>query len=161
MNADDLQQLMDRELNELPTPQAPDTLLPRVLAATVARKPAPWYARPWLAWPHGWQIASAAVLVAIGVGLSMLMAAVERAPGAVEPPVFGPVAAPAAGTGPGSIRALVDAVEGGATLMRVLWQVLLEPAAFWILGLAVSLSLACAAVWSALERGAMGGASHQ
>jgi hypothetical protein len=45
--------------------------------------------------------------------------------------------------------------------MRVLWQVLLEPAAFWLVALAISLSLACTAIWSALERGAMGGASRQ
>ena len=133
MNADDLQDVIDRELRDLPAPRAPQTLLPRVLAATVGRKPAPWYARPWLEWPRVWQVASATVLVATGVGLAMLMEAALRVP------------------------AIVDA----ATLMRVLWHLLVEPVAAWLLVGAVCLSLACAVIWSALERGASGGTSHQ
>ena len=153
MEPDDLQQLVDGELKRLPAPGAPPTLLPRVLASTIGRTPAPWYARPWLAWPRAWQIASATLLVAIGVGLSTLVAAVQRAPG--------PVASRVAAGVPGRIRVWTGAFSQAATLMRVLWQVLLEPAAFWLLVVTVSLSLACAVLWSALERDAVGGASHQ
>jgi hypothetical protein len=153
MNADDLRQLIDRELKQLPAPRAPETLLPRVLRATVGRRPAPWYARPWLAWPRGWQIASAAALVAIGAGLSTFIAFVLQAPAGAAPAM--------AANAPGRVQQIFGAIEEAATLMRVLWQVLLEPAAFWLVVVAVSLSLACAAIWSALERTAAGGASQQ
>jgi uncharacterized membrane protein YidH (DUF202 family) len=152
MNPDDLQHLIDRELKRLPTPHAPATLLPRVLAATVAGRPAPWYARAWVTWPLAWQVASLAILVAAGVGFSM----------------FGPeawqaaadLARSAAGSAPGRLAALAGALEGAVTLTRVCWQVLLEPVAVYLLVLAVSLSLACAAVWTVLERAALGGASQ-
>ena len=153
MTPDELQQLVDRELKQLPSPQAPNTLLPRVLAATVGRRPAPWYARPWLAWPRRWQIASASLLVAIGAGLSIVCASAQPTPGLLTP------RAPAGAAG--RIEALAQIGEQGATLVRVVWQVLLQPAAFWLLVFAISLSLACAALWSALERGAMGGASQR
>jgi hypothetical protein len=144
MNPDDLQQLMDRELRHLPAPRAPETLLPRVLAVTVHRRPAPWYARAFVTWPRGWQVASVAVLVAIGLGLSMFAPVVQHATLSVASRV--------SGSAPGRIAALAGAVGQAATLSRVLWQVLLEPAAYVLLVLAVSLSLACAAIWSALER---------
>jgi hypothetical protein len=153
MNADDLQQLIDAALKQLPTPPAPGTLLPRVLAATVHRKPAPWYARPWLTWPRGWQIACVVVFVAIGAGLSILLPSVQHAAGIISSRL--------AGSAPGRIAAVAAIVEQGATLVRVFWQVLLEPVAFYLLILAVSLSLACAAIWTALDRVALGGASQQ
>jgi hypothetical protein len=153
MNAVDLEQLIDRELKQLPTPPAPRTLLPRVLAATVHRKPAPWYARPWVTWPRGWQIASVVVFVAIGVSLSIFMPTVQH--------VAGNIPSRFAGSAPGRIAAVAAIVAEGATLVRVFWQVMLEPVAFYLLILAVSLSLACAAVWTALERVALGGASQQ
>jgi hypothetical protein len=152
MNPDDLQQLMDRELKRLPTPRAPATLLPRVLAATVARPPVPWYARAWVTWPLGWQVASLAVLVAAGVGFAMLAPDVWQAAAGLAPGV--------PGRAPSRLAALADALDGAVTLTRVCWQVLLEPIAFYLLVLAVSLSLACAAVWTALERAALGGASQ-
>lgn len=155
MDTDDLQQLIDRELKALPAPGAPGSLLPRVLAATVRRK-APWYARPWLAWPHQWQLASVALLMALGVALSMVLAA---PPKPVGPPVLRTAAAAPSSVGP--VAAVANTLEQAATLMRVCWKVLLEPMAFWLLVLAVSLSLACAALWSALERAALGGASQQ
>jgi len=153
MSADDLQQLIDRELKRLPTPPAPGTLLPRVLAATVHRKPAPWYARPWMTWPRGWQIACVVVFAAIGAGLWMFGPTVQQ--------VAGTIPSRLAGGAPGRIAAVAAIVEQGATLVRVFWQVLLEPVAFYLLILAVSLSLACAAVWTALERVALGGALQQ
>jgi hypothetical protein len=153
MHPDDLQHLIDRELKQLPTPPAPGTLLPRVLAATVNRKPAPWYARPWVTWPRGWQVASVAILVALGAGLSMIVPALQHPPAGV--------ASRPGGGAPGGIATVAAVVEQGATLVRVLWQVLLEPIAVYLLILAVSLSLACAAVWTALERVTLGGASHR
>jgi hypothetical protein len=62
----DLDRRLDRELNELPRPRAPLTLLPRVLAATAMRAPAP--ATGWLTWPRSWQAASIAALAALVAG---------------------------------------------------------------------------------------------
>src|SRR6478752_931002 len=63
---DDLEALASRELRRLPLPRAPQTLLPRVLAAVDAWARRPWYMRAWFTWPLGWQGASLA-LVAFAV----------------------------------------------------------------------------------------------
>lgn len=65
----DLEKLLDRELRSLPTPRAPETLMPRVMAAIAARAALPWYQRTWFEWPRGWQVASAALTVAFLVAL--------------------------------------------------------------------------------------------
>ena len=58
MRFDDLEQRMRDELARLPSPIAPATLLPRVLAAVDAWARRPWYARAWFTWPLGWQVVS-------------------------------------------------------------------------------------------------------
>lgn len=129
MNPVDLQEIVDRELKRLPTPRAPRTLLPRVLAATVEWKPARSYA--WV-----WQIAALTALAAA------VVVAVMYAPAAPR------------------VAAGARRVEEAATLVRVFWQVLLAPVAVYLFALAVTLALACAAIWTALEHFALGGASQ-
>jgi hypothetical protein len=68
----DLERRVQQELRRLPSPLAPDTLLPRVLAAVDAWARKPWYTRAWFTWPIGWQIASIVGLAMVGVGLWML-----------------------------------------------------------------------------------------
>lgn len=46
-----LEELIHRDLRELPEIQAPPTLGPRVLAAIQRRARRPWWQRPWTAWP--------------------------------------------------------------------------------------------------------------
>lgn len=58
MQFDDLERRMRDELGRLPSPPAPATLLPRVLAAVDAWVGRPWYARAWFTWPLAWQAAS-------------------------------------------------------------------------------------------------------
>jgi len=60
MPFDDLERRVDAELRRLPLPAAPDTLLPRVLAAVDAWARRPWYSRAWFTWPLGWQAVSIA-----------------------------------------------------------------------------------------------------
>ena len=62
MPFDDLERRVDAELRRLPQPAAPDTLLPRVLAAVDAWARRPWYSRAWFTWPLGWQAVSIAVV---------------------------------------------------------------------------------------------------
>jgi hypothetical protein len=64
----DLERAVHRELQRLPLPRAPHTLLPRVLAAVDAWVNRPWYTRAWFTWPLGWQVASVAVVALVGYG---------------------------------------------------------------------------------------------
>ena len=144
MNPADLERLIDGELKRLPAPRAPRTLLPRVMAAITHRRPAPWYARPWLAWPRAWQVASVAALAA---GVSML-----AWPALAWSPFDGGVA--------GRISDLAESLHRVSVLARVSWNLVLEPVAFYLMVLAVTLSLGCAALWAVLERVALGGASE-
>jgi len=131
----DLEQVLDRELKQLRRPQAPRTLLPRVMAAA-GRAPAPWYRRPWIAWPAVWQVASVILIAGFAGGLA-----------------FVPV--------PSRLVDIGRTLSGAAALIRVVSQVFLQPIAMYVLVLAISLSVACAALWSALNRFAFGEASHQ
>ena len=66
MDPVDLERLTDRALRSLPTPRAPRSLLPRVLAAVAAEASRPWYARAWLSWPLHWQLVSGAATAVCG-----------------------------------------------------------------------------------------------
>ena len=66
MPFDDLEHRVHDELRRLPAPVAPETLLPRILAAVDAWATRPWYARAWFTWPLAWQAVSIA-LVALAV----------------------------------------------------------------------------------------------
>ena len=150
MKPDDLEHLIDRELKQLPVLRAPETLLPRVLAAAAGRRPARSWAAPWLDLPRRWRLATVAVLALIAAGVGLL----------------GHLAWPDVvagwswlGNASGAVMRVVAAAEDGATLVRVFWRVLLGPVTFFLLVVSLSLSLACAALWTALDRVALGGAS--
>src|SRR5215510_13938089 len=95
----DLERTVHRELQRLPLPRAPHTLLPRVLAAVDAWARRPWYTRAWFTWPLAWQAASVALVAAVVYGLWIL-----------------PSAAPV----PSS---LVTTTSGA----RIVWRTLIEP----------------------------------
>ena len=69
---DDLDNLVGGALEQLPAPRAPRSLLPRVMTALevnqAAQRSGP-RARPWLAWPLAWQVASLAVVMAVSIGV--------------------------------------------------------------------------------------------
>ena len=133
MDPVDLDRRLDRELSGLPRVRAPLTLLPRVLAATAMRAPAP--ATGWLTWPRSWQAASIAALVALVAGASWLLSAP-----------------------PAPVSEMAQSAGQAATTVRVLWDVLLQPAATYLFAIGLILTLICAAAWAALEV-ALGGAS--
>ena len=62
MDPADLETFVDGELRRLPLPRAPQTLLPRVLAAVEQWRERPWYARAWFTWPLAWQSGRSAAL---------------------------------------------------------------------------------------------------
>ncbi len=153
MNPVDLQELVDRALKRLPTPRAPGALLPAVLAATVRRPAPPWYRRAWVTWPRAWQAVSIVMLAATAASAWFLVPLIQQwLPGA-------PWRSMAAV--PDRAVAMGRTASETATLVRVFWRVLLEPVAVYLFALAVSFTLACAVIWTALERLTLGGASQR
>lgn len=153
MNPVDLQEIVDRELKRLPTPRAPRTLLSRVLAATVERPAVPWYRRAWVTWPRAWQAVSVAMVAAIAAGAWFLFPTIQQ---------WLPASPWRSVTAmPDRAVALGRTASETATVVRLFWRVLLAPIAVYLFALAVSFTLACAVIWTALERLALGGASQQ
>ena len=135
MDPVDLDRRLDRDLSALPRPRAPHTLLPRVLAATAMRAPAA--ATGWLTWPRSWQAASIAALLTLAAGAWTLFSAP-----------------------PAPVSEMAQSAGQAATTVRVLWDVLLQPAATYLFAIGIILTLICAAAWAALEL-ALGGASQR
>lgn len=129
--------LLDRELKQLPVPRAPQTLLPRVMAAAAELERRPVRATGWLTWPMSWRAASVA-LVGLIVYAGWLF---FNAP-------------------PGGVGEAARTAGETATLVRVVWDVLLQPVFTYIVILGVSFALVSAAAWAALEV-ALGGATQR
>ena len=150
MNQTDLQQLLDRELKQLPLPRAPEALLSKVLAVTVHQAPAPSHSG-WLAWPRAWQLVSAAALVVLVAGGWWVMQ--------IAHPMD--VVWRTVGQTPGRVGGVVQGASEASTLVRVFWEVVLKPVAAYVSVLAIAFGLACAVLWTAVERLALGGASER
>jgi len=150
MNPIDLERLVDAELKRLPAPRAPRTLLPRVLAAVDAQQQHAKPARGWAFWPRAWQFAGGVVMAAVLVGIWRLVTLAEPFISELLPAV-----------GLGRAAAITRGADDAATVVRVLWEVLLQPVATYVSILAISLALACALFWTAVERLAPGGASQR
>jgi hypothetical protein len=141
---------VDRALKELPTPRAPRTLLPRVLAAIAQPVTRPWYARSWFTWPQAWQVVSVAVLVVLFVGLSAWLPRLQDTVGSYATNLIDRAT--------GQIAGVARTADATATLARILWRVSLQPIVEWIFALVLLMSLACAAFRAALTRLAPRGA---
>jgi hypothetical protein len=63
--------------------------------------------------------------------------------------------------GLGRAAAFTQGADDAVTVVRVLWDVLLQPVATYVSILAISLALACALLWTAVERLAPGGVSQR
>ena len=129
-----LEQRVRDRVSTLSGSRAPRTLLPRVMAAVAAARAMPWYSRPWLTWPVALQALSIIFVAAAGTAAWALWTNAQ------------------AGTALQQLRQATVAI-------RVLWDVLIGPIAMVVLGLAVIVSLACAAAWTVVRRAALGGAS--
>ena len=144
-----LAEFIDRELRELPLPRAPQTLVPRVLAAVDLWMRRPWYARAWLTWPLGWQamsIATCAVLLAAGVTwLPDAQSVVSTAPPTVA--------------ATSAVAGVAATVERGLVTTKaalVVGRTLVEFVVPYLFALVILMCLACAAFGTALTRVALG-----
>jgi hypothetical protein len=132
----DLDSRLDHELRALPQPRAPRTLLPRVLAATAHAEPRA-AATGWSTWPASWRAVAAMFFIAAIAGFTTF------------------VSAP-----PQQLSGATETAGQIATVVRVLWEVVARPLASYLFVLGISLTLACALAWAALEA-ALGGASQR
>lgn len=76
-----LEQLLSRELKQLPDLPAPGTLVHRVMLAVHQRQSLPWYRRAWPTWPAGLQIASILVLAVLAGALIAVVVHPSLIPG--------------------------------------------------------------------------------
>ena len=135
----ELERHVDRVLADLPPLGAPDTLLPRVLAAVQAWAERPWYQRTWLTWPVGLQAASVALLLLVVLGVAMAVPLVQ----AQAAHALALVTARAPNTA--SLRATANALV-------LVWRALIQPLFPFALAVAVMAGLASAVIVSALNR---------
>lgn len=139
MEPRDLESLVDAGLRRLPDPRAPRTLLPRVLEAVEGTR-LPWYARPWVTWPRGWQSASLVALFAALAASGVAAIGIDRALSRLtdHAPLIGAISA----------------------VTRLVWSALLQPAALYALVAFLSLLFASALTWRMCARLTLGGVSQ-
>ena len=148
MRPDELETLVGDALAELPVPRAPETLLPRVMAAVAAWAERPWYTRAWLTWPISLQIASAAALVLLVAAVAFGMAQAA-----------GPAAlATAAASRVGDAGAAAQTI---AAAFQTLWRALVRPVAPYAFAIVSMMCAACAACGAALNQIVMGRTAHR
>ena len=144
-----MEALAARSLRALPVPRAPETLLPRVLAAVSAWTERPWYARAWFTWPLGYQVASGAALVLFAAGAAIAMAHLAAGPAAIVSEAASHVGAAGA------------AIQTVGAAFEALWRGIVRPVAPYALAVVSMMCVACAAGAAALNQIVMGRAVHR
>lgn len=148
MNPIDLETRIDRTLRRSHAPRAPQTLLPRVLAAVQEWSQRPWYSRAWFTWPIGGQIVSAAALVLVVIGAAILTASAQSA---VDQTAIRLLS---------GVMPVAQQAEAVLNAARVVWHAILEPLAVYAFAVVVVMFLACVAFGTALSHVAFGRAVH-
>ena len=143
MEPADLDRRLNRALEQLRAPQAPATLLPRVMQAVDSRAHSRWYRRAWRLWPLGWQALS---LVA---SIALIAVVVDRGPSpALTQLVAKQTLAPA--------QAVTNQVEPTVAALQILWRVVLEPLMPGLFAVAMLMCAACVAIGLMLNYVVMG-----
>jgi len=130
MEPADTDRRLNRALERLSSPRAPETLVPRVMKAVELREHAPWYRREWRAWPLGWQVLSVAAL------LGVVVLILTRGPSTGW--VTGETLAPA--------QAVTSQVEPTVAALQILWRVVIEPLVPVLFALVMVMAVACVAI---------------
>jgi hypothetical protein len=139
----DLDQIVSERLRRLPSPRAPQTLRPRVMAAVGARRRAA--PRPWFAWPLAWQAAFVAALVLSVVGGSLWLSNLAAAMGWGTPAWIG---------GPASrvVEAARDALATSEAVRILVGGLLSQPLVLCLVALVLVMTAACATFGAMLGR---------
>ena len=148
MHPVDLEAVVGRNLRRLPSPRAPQTLLPRVLSAVQAWSRRPWYSREWLTWPFAWQLASAALLMAILVGTALVLPTVQSAAGHLALRLTSGVTI--------DVPQLLYGVAVVSSVAQVLWRAMIQPFLAYAVVVVGLMCLACAMGAMALNRAVFG-----
>ena len=149
MRRDELEELIERNLQALPSLRAPETLLPRVLTAVAAWSARPWYARAWFSWPIGLQIASAVALTVVVAAVAFGMAHAAAGHAAL-------IAGAA-----NQLRAIGIALQTGADAFEALWRGIVRPVAPYALAVVSVMCVVCGACAAALNQIVMRRAVHR
>jgi hypothetical protein len=144
MHPRDLEAIVDRECRRLPLPRAPESLLPRVMAAVQAWTLRPWYARAWFTWPVWLQAGAIAAFVALAAAGAFVM---PRAQGAVRDAVSAPAANILS-----SVSVPMRGVEIAASMALVLWRLVIEPLTPYVFVIVLMMGAACAVCAAAIDR---------
>ena len=144
MQPADLDRTVHRELRRLPSPMAPATLLPRVLAAVQQWSQRPWYERAWFTWPIGWQVISLAALVGlIGAGVMVIPSAEQ---------FIEAMAAPRVAAATGMFAIVAERAGAIVAAAQIVWRSLGAPLVPYAFVVVTLMCLACAALGTALNR---------
>ena len=148
MNPIDFDTRIDRTLRRFPAPRAPQTLLPRVLAAVQEWSQRPWYSRAWFTWPIGGQIVSAAALILVVIGGAFLTMSAQAAIDQIAARLLG------------GVMPVAQRAEAMLNAARVVWHAVVEPLAVYVFAVVAVMFLACVAFGTALSHVAFGKAVH-
>ncbi len=152
MHPDELTRLVDRELKRLPSPRAPETLLPRVMTAVQVLPARAGAVGWWYRWPVAVRALAAAASVAVLAGLWWFWPAMQaQAVG---------VLADSTGERFGVVQDLFRQAAATSTALGALWRTVLQPLSWVLLPLVLLMWAACAAFGAALGRVALGGATQ-
>jgi hypothetical protein len=148
----DLERFVDGKLRQLPLPHAPETLVPRVMAAVRAWVERPWYQRAWFTWPLGWQVASGTALVltllAIATGLPWMTASISG------------LAASALSGVTAKVPDVPQRLEAASSAAEVLWHGFVHPVLVYAFVVVGAMCAMCLAVAVALNRVVFGRTAH-
>jgi len=138
-----LAEIVGSDLRQLPVPRAPHTLLPRVMAAVQEWARRPWYTRAWRTWPLGWQAASIAALVVLGISGVLFLPNAQAAVVRVASTYGAGVA--------GDFAGIAGRVELTRNAAATVWRAVVQPFAVYAVAFVALMWLACAAFGAALN----------
>lgn len=150
MAPSDLETFVHRHLKALPPPQAPGTLLPRVMTTIHGQLERPWYTRALFTWPLAGQAAGLVALLAVVSGVALWVPVAHDAGSRLLSALIGSETQRLA-TAAARIGSAVNAIE-------VMRRTLVEPLYAYAVVLILVMCATSAVCGAALTRVAFGGA---
>lgn len=142
MTDDDLERRTHDALRRLPAPRAPESLLPRVMAAA---RPVPrraWYRGAWHSWPRAWQAVSALGVLAAIAATALMLAPVDAA--------IGQELLARLGDWPMRLTTTASRVTAALNATVLVWRTIVEPVRVYVMAFVAIASMACALLGAAL-----------